>query len=83
MVELLSFFFRGCIDDLPPDKGLFEGPLPVLLRGSSTDELVLLLLGHQRGGAKVSFGRAHGTGRRTTGQQKGGRGGRGKGAVGW
>jgi superfamily I DNA/RNA helicase len=54
--ELLYHFFKGSLDRLPPDTGLFEGPKPVLLNLDTVDELVLLLLGNQRTTTQIEFG---------------------------
>jgi hypothetical protein len=54
--ELLYHFFKGSLDRLPADTGLFDGPKPVLLNLNTVDELVLLLLGNQRTTTQIEFG---------------------------
>lgn len=56
VVELLYYFFSNSLDKLPPDLGLFDGPKPVIMEVSSTEELVLMLDGAKRETARIEFG---------------------------
>lgn len=55
VVELLYFFFGDSLDKLPPDLGLFEGPKPIIMEMSSTEELALMLQG-ERENSRIEFG---------------------------
>ena len=55
VVELLYFFFGDSLDKLPPDLGLFEGPKPIIMEISSTEELALMLQG-KRESSRIEFG---------------------------
>jgi hypothetical protein len=46
--ELLYHFFKGSLDQLPADTGLFCGPKPVVLDLDSVEDLMILLLGNRR-----------------------------------
>lgn len=56
VVELLYYFFSNSLDKLPPDLGLFDGPKPVIMEVSSTEELVLMLNGAKRETSRIEFG---------------------------
>ncbi|XP_075916736.1 TPR and ankyrin repeat-containing protein 1-like [Petromyzon marinus] len=56
VVDLLQHFFPESLDWLPRDQGLFAGPLPVLLDSCSSEDLAILLRGHQRRAQPIEFG---------------------------
>ena len=57
VVFALRHFFPNSIDNLPPDKGIFDGPRPSILLTTDIMELRALLGGaDQRGGGPVRFG---------------------------
>ena len=56
VVELMYHFFGNSLDRLPPDLGLFNGPKPVILNVTSTEDLVLMLDGSKRETSRIEFG---------------------------
>eukprot|EP00985_Skeletonema_marinoi_P021962 scaffold13734_cov129-Skeletonema_marinoi.AAC.1 len=56
VVELMYHFFGNSLDRLPPDLGLFNGPKPVVMDVTSTEELVLMLDGSKRESSRIEFG---------------------------
>lgn len=56
VVELLYFFFSDSLDRLPPDLGVLDGPIPIMLEVSSSEELGILLLGSKKEVTKIEFG---------------------------
>ncbi|KAK1735805.1 hypothetical protein QTG54_013511, partial [Skeletonema marinoi] len=56
VVELMYHFFGNSLDRLPPDLGLFNGPKPVVMDVTSTEELVLMLDGSKRETSRIEFG---------------------------
>ena len=55
VIDLLMYFFRSSLDELPRDQGMFPGPKPVLL-SCDFDDLVLLLKGNRREASAIEFG---------------------------
>ena len=56
IIDLLQMFFKGSIDHLPSDKGMFSGPTPVLLDSCEESDLALLLSSNKREGSRIEFG---------------------------
>ena len=56
VVDLLLYYFPDSFDRLERDKGLFEGPKPVLLESCRPTDLALILQGNQRQSSKIEFG---------------------------
>jgi len=57
VVELLQEFFPLSFDkDLPKDKGIFQGPLPLLLESNSIQHLEILLKGTDKEEHSIEFG---------------------------
>ncbi|XP_061422296.1 TPR and ankyrin repeat-containing protein 1 isoform X4 [Lethenteron reissneri] len=56
IVDLLQHFFPESLDWLPRDQGLFPGPRPILLDSCSSEDLAILLRGHQRRAQPIEFG---------------------------
>ena len=56
VVDLLLYYFRDSFDRLQKDKGLFEGPKPVLLESCSPADLAMILQGNQRQSSRIEFG---------------------------
>ncbi|KAK3248344.1 hypothetical protein CYMTET_42187 [Cymbomonas tetramitiformis] len=57
VVEVVQALFPSTIDRLPPDRGLFPGPKPWLLRAAAYEDLCVLLLGGSEDGrAQIEFG---------------------------
>jgi tetratricopeptide (TPR) repeat protein len=49
-------FFKGSIDHLPADKGMFSGPTPVILESCEESDLALLLSSNKRESSRIEFG---------------------------
>ena len=43
VIDLIKQFFRDSIDHLPPDEGMFPGPMPVFLSSCVDDDLSILM----------------------------------------
>ena len=56
VVDLLLTYFPDSFDRLQKDKGLFEGPRPVLLESCSPTDLAMILQGNQRQSSRIEFG---------------------------
>ena len=57
VIDLLTNFFRGSIDDhLPEDRGMFPGPIPVLIESCEVNDLSLLLSTNKREASAIEFG---------------------------
>ena len=56
VVDLLLNYFPESFDRLQKDKGLFEGPKPVLLESCSPTDLAMILQGNQRQSSRIEFG---------------------------
>ena len=56
ILDLLYEFFPGSIDDLPEDKGMFPGPIPVLLESCDIADLAFLLSTNKREKSAIEFG---------------------------
>lgn len=56
VLDLLAMFFPESLDKLERDRGLLEGPKPVLLESASPDELITLLRGNRRETSHIEFG---------------------------
>ncbi|CAH1263373.1 TRANK1 [Branchiostoma lanceolatum] len=56
VIKLLERFFPYSFDHLPKDRGIMEGPKPLLLQGCSQKDLVTLLQGNRRATSTIEFG---------------------------
>ncbi|KAI8482596.1 TPR and ankyrin repeat-containing protein 1 [Branchiostoma belcheri] len=56
VIKLLESFFPYSFDHLPKDRGIMEGPKPLLLQGCSQKDLVTLLQGNRRATSTIEFG---------------------------
>eukprot|EP00058_Branchiostoma_floridae_P027802 XP_002613293.1 hypothetical protein BRAFLDRAFT_118709 [Branchiostoma floridae] len=56
VIKLLERFFPYSFDHLPKDRGIMEGPRPLLLQGCSQKDLVTLLQGNRRATSTIEFG---------------------------
>ena len=56
IIDLLQTFFKGSIDHLPADRGMFSGPTPVLLASCEESDLALLLSSSRRESSRIEFG---------------------------
>ena len=59
VIDLIREYFKGSIDDLPDEVGMFPGPTPVVLRQLeqySKDGLALLLNANKREASAIEFG---------------------------
>ncbi|XP_052214816.1 TPR and ankyrin repeat-containing protein 1-like isoform X2 [Dreissena polymorpha] len=56
ILELMVEFFPESFDRLQPDKGLFNGPRPILLESCSFGDLAVLLRGNRRKTSHIEFG---------------------------
>lgn len=56
IIDLLDMFFKGTIDQLPADKGMFTGPTPVILESCKKSDLALLLSNNRRKSSRIEFG---------------------------
>ena len=56
IIDLLQMFFKGSIDHLPADKGMFSGPTPVVLASCEESDLALLLSSNRRESSRIEFG---------------------------
>ncbi|KAH3807147.1 hypothetical protein DPMN_135480, partial [Dreissena polymorpha] len=56
VLEIMAALFPESFDSLPPDQGLFEGPMPIVFESGSVSDLVLLLKGNQRNTVPIEFG---------------------------
>ena len=56
IIDLLQMFFKGSIDHLPADKGMFSGPTPVILESCEESDLALLLSSNKRESSRIEFG---------------------------
>ena len=56
IIDLLQMFFKGSIDHLPSDNGMFSGPTPVILDSCEESDLALLLSSNKRESSRIEFG---------------------------
>ena len=56
ILDLLCEFFPSSIDVLPEDKGMFPGPIPVLLESCDIADLAFLLSTNKREKSAIEFG---------------------------
>ena len=56
IIDLLQTFFKGSIDHLPADRGMFPGPTPVVLASCEEGDLALLLSSSKRESSRIEFG---------------------------
>nr|XP_034304939.1 uncharacterized protein LOC105330431 [Crassostrea gigas]XP_034304942.1 uncharacterized protein LOC105330431 [Crassostrea gigas]XP_034304948.1 uncharacterized protein LOC105330431 [Crassostrea gigas]XP_034304950.1 uncharacterized protein LOC105330431 [Crassostrea gigas] len=56
ILDLMVEFFPESFDRLKKDRGLFEGPRPVILESCSFSDLAVLLRGHNRKAPHIDFG---------------------------
>jgi hypothetical protein len=56
VVNLLLYYFPESFDKLKEDRGLFEGPKPVLLESCSKSDLAMILRGNKRQTSRIEFG---------------------------
>ena len=56
IIDLLQMFFKGSIDHLPADSGMFTGPTPVVLASCEESDLALLLSSNRRESSRIEFG---------------------------
>ncbi|XP_066280343.1 TPR and ankyrin repeat-containing protein 1-like [Branchiostoma lanceolatum] len=56
VIKLLERFFPYSFDHLPKDRGIMEGPKPLLLQECSQKDLVTLLQGNRRATSTIEFG---------------------------
>ncbi len=48
VIDLLQEFFAGSFDNLPREKGYFDGPLPTCLLETSLEEATVMIVGSDR-----------------------------------
>uniref|UniRef100_A0A8C5IQJ4 Tetratricopeptide repeat and ankyrin repeat containing 1 n=1 Tax=Junco hyemalis TaxID=40217 RepID=A0A8C5IQJ4_JUNHY len=56
VVDLLQHYFPESFDRLPQDRGLFDGPKPIVLESCSVSDLAILLRGNKRKTQPIEFG---------------------------
>jgi DNA helicase IV len=56
VLNLLLYYFPESIDKLEEDRGLFEGPKPVLLESCSKSDLAMILKTNKRQTSRIEFG---------------------------
>ncbi|NXM78890.1 TRNK1 protein, partial [Serilophus lunatus] len=56
VVDLLQHYFPESFDRLPQDRGLFDGPKPMVLESCSVSDLAILLRGNKRKTQPIEFG---------------------------
>ena len=56
IIDLLMHFFPSSFDRLPEDKGMFPGPIPILLHSCNVSDLAVLLRGNKREASTIEFG---------------------------
>ena len=56
IINLIDMFFKGTIDQLPEDKGMFPGPTPIILESCKESDLALMLSNHKRESSRIEFG---------------------------
>ena len=48
VIDLLQHFFPGSFDNLPRERGYFDGPLPVCLLETSVEEAAVMIVGSDK-----------------------------------
>ena len=56
VIDLLQEFFKDSVDYLPKDKGMFQGPTPILIESCEVSDLALLLSANKRESSTIEFG---------------------------
>lgn len=56
VISLVYNFFPQSIDKLPPDNGVLDGPMPIMVHTQQIEDLLLLLLGNIRTTGAIEFG---------------------------
>ena len=56
VVSLLLKLFPHSVDALEKDRGHFDGPKPVLLKDTTTDDLAMMLMGSDPAHSQIEFG---------------------------
>ena len=66
VVSLLLQLFPQSVDALEKDRGHFDGPKPVLLKDTTTDDLAMMLMGSDPAHSQIEFGAHQACGRSRT-----------------
>ena len=56
VIDLIEEYFNDSIDNLPADRGMFPGPIPVVLASCEIDDLAMLLGMNKRERSTIEFG---------------------------
>jgi hypothetical protein len=56
VIDLLQEFFPGSFDNLPRERGFFDGPLPMCLLETSVEEAAVMIVGSDRKQSQIEYG---------------------------
>ncbi len=48
IIDLLQYFFAGSFDNLPRERGFFDGPPPMCLLETSVEEAAVMIVGSDK-----------------------------------
>ena len=48
IIDLLQYFFAGSFDNLPRERGFFDGPSPICLLETSVEEAAVMIVGSDK-----------------------------------